>query len=113
MSAAISDHLPKFSMIPNMFGNIPGNKFNTYEKDWSKFDRKDFILDYFSTEWKDLLKIGELNADNSTKKFLDKIIIFLDTYAPLKRVKKSKLKFMPKPWTAVNICAKQITYKFR
>ena len=41
-----------------MFANIPGNKFNTYEKGWSKFDRKNFILDYFSIEWEDLLKIG-------------------------------------------------------
>ena len=58
LSATISDHLPKFSIIPNMFANIPGNKFNTYEKGWSKFDRKNFILDYFSIEWEDLLKIG-------------------------------------------------------
>ena len=40
-----------------------------FMKDWSKFDRKNFILDYFSVEWEDLLKIDELNADKSTKKF--------------------------------------------
>ena len=34
---------------------------------------KNFILDYFSVDWEDLLKIDELNADNSTKMFLDKI----------------------------------------
>ena len=65
MTAIISDHLPQFSIIPNMFGNIPGNKSNIYERDWSKFDRENFILDYFSAEWEDLLKIDELNADNS------------------------------------------------
>ena len=88
LTATISDHLPQFSIIPNMFGNIPGNKSNIYERDWSKFDRENFILDYFSVEWEDLLKIDELNADKSTKKFLDKINMLLDTYAPLKRVKK-------------------------
>ena len=72
--------------MPNIFGNIPGNKFNIYERDYSKCDRENFILDYFSFEWEDLLKIDELNADKSTKKFLDKINMFLDTYAPLKRV---------------------------
>ena len=66
-------------------------------KDWSKFDGENFILDYFSVESKDLLKIDELNADKSTKKFLDKINMLLDTYAPLKRVKKYKLKFKSKP----------------
>ena len=47
LTATISDHLPQCSIIPNMFGNIPGNKSNIYERDWSKFDRENFILDYF------------------------------------------------------------------
>ena len=67
LTATISDHLPQFAIIPNMFGNISGNKSNTYERDWSKFDRENFILDYFSIDWEYLLKIDELNADNSTK----------------------------------------------
>ena len=33
LTATISDHLPQFSIIPNMFGNIPGNKSNIYERD--------------------------------------------------------------------------------
>ena len=44
----ISDHLPQFAIIPNMFGNISGNKCNISERDWSKFDHENFILDYFS-----------------------------------------------------------------
>ena len=78
LTATISDHLPQLSVIPNMFGNIPGNKSNIYERDWSKFDIENFILDYFSVEWEDLLKIDELNANKSTKKFLDKINMLLD-----------------------------------
>ena len=85
MIATISDHLPQFSIIPNMFGNISGNKSNIYEQDWSKFDQENFILDYFSVDWEDLLKTDELNADNSTRMYLDKINMLLDTYAPLKR----------------------------
>ena len=85
-TATISDHLPQSLIIPNMFGNIPGNKSNIYERDWSKFHRENFILDFFSVDWEDLLKINELNADNSTKIYLDKINMLLDTYAPLKKV---------------------------
>ena len=48
LTAIISDHLPQFAIIPNMFGNISGNKSKIYERDWSKFDRENFILDYFS-----------------------------------------------------------------
>ena len=80
-----------------------GNKSNIYERDWSKFDRKNFIIDYFSVEQEDLLKIHELNADNSTKKSLDKINILLDTNAPLKRVKKYKLRFKSKPWITLGL----------
>ena len=31
LTATISDHLPQFAIIPNMLGNIPGNKSNIYE----------------------------------------------------------------------------------
>ena len=85
MTGTISDHLPQFAIIPYMFGNISGNISNIYEKDWSKFDQENFILDYFYVDWEDLLKIDELNVDYSTKMYLDKINMLLDTYAPLKK----------------------------
>ena len=61
-----------------------------------RFDQENFILDYFSVDWEYLLKIDELNADNSTKIYLDKINILLDTYALLKKINKYKLKFKSK-----------------
>ena len=83
MTAISFDHLPQLAITPNMFGNIPGNKSNIYERDWSKFDQENFILGYFSVDWEDLLKTDELNADNLTKIYLDKINMLLDSYAPL------------------------------
>ena len=103
LTAAISDHLPQFAIIPNMFGNISGNKSKIYERDWSKFDRENFILDYFSVDWEVLLKIDEKNVDNSTKMYLDRINILLDTYAPLKRINKHKLKFKYKLWITLGL----------
>ena len=38
-----------------------------------KFHRENFILDYFSVDWEDLLKIDGLNAENSNKMCLDKV----------------------------------------
>ena len=98
MAATISDHLPQFSIIPNLFCNISGNKCNIYERDWSKYDHANFILDYFSVDWEDLLKTDELNADNSTRMYLDMINMLLDTYPLLKRINKYKIKFKSKPW---------------
>ena len=73
LTATISDHLPQFAIIPNMFGSILGNKSNIYERDWPKFDQENVILDNFSVGWEDLLKIDYLNADKSTKIYLYKI----------------------------------------
>ena len=86
-----------------MFGNILGNKPNIYERDWPKCDQENFILDYFSVDWEDLLKIDELNVENSTKIYLGKINMLIDTYAPLKRINKYKLKFKPKPWITFDL----------
>ena len=97
MTATISDNLPQFSTISNMFGNISGNKSNIYERDWSKFDQENFILRYFSVDWEDLLVIDELNADNATR------MLLYDTYAPLKRTNKYKLKFKSKPWITLGL----------
>ena len=80
LTATISDHLPQFAIIPNMLGNIASNKCNIYERDWSKFYRENFILDYFFIDREDLLKIDELNVDNSTQMYLETINnILLDT----------------------------------
>ena len=86
-----------------MVGNILGNKSNIYEKDWSKSDRQNFILDYFCVDCDDLLKIDGPNADNSTKIYLDKINNLLGTYAPLRRIDKYKLKFKSKPWITLGL----------
>ena len=86
-----------------MFGNISSNKSNIYERARFKFDREKFILDNFSVDWEDLLKIDEQNADNSTKMCLDKISMLLDTYAPLTRINKYKLKFKSKPFITLGL----------
>ena len=59
-----------------------------------------------------MLKIDELNADNSTRMYLDKINMLLDTYAPLKRINKYKLKFQSKPWITLGL-QKSISVKNR
>ena len=68
-----------------------------------KFDRESFIFDYFSFDWKDLLQINELNADNSTQIYLDKINMLSDNYAPLKRINKYKFKLNSKPCITLDL----------
>ena len=63
----ISNHLSQFAIIPNMFGNIFNNKSNIYRRGWSRFDLENFVVDYFSVDWEDMLKVHEVNVDISTK----------------------------------------------
>ena len=98
ISATISDHLPQFSFVPNILPNPSTQKSNFYEKDWSKFKQENFILDYFDTDWADLLQIDQQNVNLSMDIFLNNMESILDTHAPLKKVNKWKLKFKTKPW---------------
>ena len=49
LTATISDCLPQFSIICNMFRQYLGNESNIYERDRLKFEKiwENFILDYF------------------------------------------------------------------
>ena len=50
-----------------------------------------------------MLTIDKQNVDNSTKIYLDTINMLLDTYAPVKRINKCKLKFKSKPWITLGL----------
>ena len=73
---------------------------------------KILFKDYFSVDWEDLLKVDELNAGNSIKKYLDKINMLLNTYSPLKTINKYKLKFKSKSWITLGL-QKSISVKNR
>ena len=44
-------------MAQNTFDNPHSNKSNVFERGWSKFDQKNFILDYFDIDWSNPLKL--------------------------------------------------------
>ena len=98
ITATISDHLPQFLFVPNVFSNPSCQKSNIYERDWSKFVQQNFVLDYFDKDWSDVLQLDQQDVNLSINSFLDKMNSILDEHAPLKRVNKYKLKFKSKPW---------------
>ena len=61
LKATISDHLPQFLIASDIFCNPPTNKTNIFEKNWSKFNHENFILDYFDIYWPNVLKIDIQN----------------------------------------------------
>ena len=72
---------PSFLVSSNTFANRPSNKSNVFERDWSKFDQENFILDYFDIDWSNLLNLNEKNVDLSTNNFLNAMNSLLNKYA--------------------------------
>ena len=102
-TATISDHLQQFLISPNTFADPPSNKCNIFERDWSNFDQKSFVLDYFDIDWPNTLKLDEKNVNSATNNFLGTINSVLNKYAPLKKVNKYKLRFKKKSWITSGI----------
>ena len=99
ISASISDHLPQFSIIPEIFSNFS----KIFERNWSSFDQHNFILEFLSIDWEQNLKLDEKDMNESFQLFIDKIDLLLDTYSPYKKVSKYKMKFKIKPWLSKRV----------
>ena len=98
LTTTTSDDLPQFLFPPSILSNPSYNRSNIFERDWSKFTKENFILDYFEKNWSDILQLDQKNADLSIESFLNNMTSILDSNAPFKRVKKYKLRFKTKPW---------------
>ena len=98
-----SDHLPQFLFGPNILSNPSYNKSNTYERDGSKFNKKNFILDYVDKSWSDILQVSQQNVNLFIESFLNNMNSILDSNAPFKRVNKNKLRFKTKPHYLINL----------
>ena len=47
LTVTISARLPQFLIGHDIFCNPPGNKTKIFERNWSKINHENFILDYF------------------------------------------------------------------
>ena len=65
LAATISDHLPQFLIAPEIFRNSPSSKSNYFEHDWSNFNQQNFILDYFSVNWKKCHELRKNDVNHS------------------------------------------------
>ena len=83
---------------PNVLSNPLCNKSSILERDWSKFNNKNLILDYFNKTWSEILQLDQHNADLSMDSYLDHMNAILDIHAPYKKVNKNRLRFKIKLW---------------
>ena len=98
ITASISDHLPQFLFAPNVLSDPLCNISNILERDWSKFNKENFILNYFDKNWSEILHLDQHNVNLSMDSHFDHMNVILDIRAPYKKVSTYKLRFKLKPW---------------
>ena len=69
--ARISYHLPHFLVAPKISRNFTSNKFNYFERDQSNFNQENFILGYFSVDWKNIINLQKNDVNHSLQRFFD------------------------------------------
>ena len=88
LTETISDHRPQFLIAPEIFTNSPSSKSNYFEGAWSNFNQQNFILDYFSVNWKGIINLEKNDVNHSLRSFFDSVNDLLKTHAPYKKIKK-------------------------
>ena len=73
-------------------------KTNILERDWSKSNCEEFILDFFATDQSHILKLQNNDTNTFFQNSFDSMNRILDKDAPLIKLSKYKLKFKTKTW---------------
>ena len=80
------------------YSNVPNRKTNIFERDWSKFYHEELMLDYFTVDWPQTLKLQNNNIDASFQNFFDSMSNIFDKHAPFKKITEYELQFRNNPW---------------
>ena len=105
LTSTMLDHLPQFLIMTSIFSNLPINKCNIFEINWSKFSKEEFILDYFDTDWDNVLNI-HLQGNDMNISFNSFLPIGISCWigiTPYKKVSKYNLKLKPKSWITTSL----------
>ena len=91
----ISDHLPNFLIFNKL--NIKSKKQKIYRRDYSKFNKDQFLEEVRSVNWDEALPDTN-NINEIFDSFYNKISACIDKYAPLQKLSKKQRSFLIKPW---------------
>ena len=62
ITATISVNLTQFLFAPSVLSDPLCNKSSILQRDWSKFNKENFIFDYFDKNWSEILQLDQHNA---------------------------------------------------
>ena len=94
---SISDHLPQFLITPDTDDkNKPISEYSY--RDWSQFDREQFLLDYSKIDWNTVLKLYKQDVDTSFGYFITTFNKLIDKHLPIKITRNKRYFHKLKPW---------------
>jgi len=99
LTIAISDHMPQILLLQKS-KNKHDEKENIFQhvRDWSNFTKNDFILDYFSYDWENIVNNNDNNVDNSFNKFYNQLTELINKHIPFKKLNKKQRQRFHKLW---------------
>ena len=103
ITCSISDHLSQFAIFKIQIGNKKKKTTESPKRDFSKFNRDNFILDILEVDWIGQLETTKNDANHSMKKLLAITNSLLDRHAPYKKNSKKKTQTRTKPWLTKGI----------
>ena len=103
LTVAISDHLPQFLFINHEASAQASSSSPKFIRDSVKFNKEDFLLDFLSINFDDILKKNS-DPNTSFNLCLDQIDTLIDRHLPLRKMSKKETKTSSKPWITPGIC---------
>ena len=98
LTCSISDHLPQFSLFNFSLNKYRGDK-TTFMRNYSQFNRDNFLLDFFDIDWKHVLKSSD--PGKNLNDFISRTNDLINQHVPLKKVRHKDIP--RKPWITKGI----------
>jgi hypothetical protein len=91
-------HLPSFLIIPKQNQNHLPKKHNILIRDKKHFNKENFIQDFQSLNWDEIIDLNTNDVDVSLENFLSKFNNILEKHMPLRKMTQREFKQKYKPW---------------
>ena len=59
ITTTLSDYLPQFFLIPDVFSNSPPSKYNIMTHDWKNFNSQECLEDFNKKNWDENLQLNK------------------------------------------------------
>ena len=98
LTIQLSDHLFQFVILEGFFKEIVPRKLNLYERNYKKFNGREFNETLINRNWNEILSLDQNDPHICMNNLHLHINYLLDEFAPYQKVSKKQYKLKSKPW---------------